>query len=176
MIQRSVLCIVSLVIARAFADNAFDIPVDSFQTLLSRPTFENKKRLRINWKEKMLTRPIWPISYNTYWRIWTQTTFVAGYTTPIRPYSVRVGAGNRLNGKLISVQSQVSRILTHAQKGALMPSLRNYILSHSSSTFEHNYGPLFPQPLLGIMSNSRSRSLVSTDQLFLGLCRRTARR
>lgn len=97
----SLFCIVSLVIARALADNAFDPPVDSLQTLLSRPVFDDRKRLKMKWKADMLNRPIWPISYNTYWRIWTQTTFVAGYPKPIRPYSLRVGAGNRLNGKSV---------------------------------------------------------------------------
>ncbi|KAJ0123520.1 Mitosis inhibitor protein kinase mik1 [Diaporthe amygdali] len=92
--QRGPLCIVTLVIARAIADNAFDPPVDSLQTLLSRPKFDNQKRLKIKWRHDILEQPIWPISYNTYWRIWTQTIFVAGkgvLTSALRNYIISQG-------------------------------------------------------------------------------------
>lgn len=88
----------SLVVARALADEAFDPPVDSAETLLSQPNLEGRQRIRFKWKKTVLDRPIFPLEYHMFGTLWNRTTLVAGYPEYIRPYSLRVGAGNRLDG------------------------------------------------------------------------------
>lgn len=106
LVRNRLLCPVSLVIARALADNAFDPPIDSMETLLTRPLFENCQRVRLQWKDTIRNKPIFPISYAQFSALWLRTTLVAGYPERIRPYSMRVGAGNRLDGMCSGSLSQ----------------------------------------------------------------------
>ncbi|KAF3763129.1 hypothetical protein M406DRAFT_331693 [Cryphonectria parasitica EP155] len=141
---KSLFCPVSLVIARALADQAFNVPTDSLDKLMSRPNLEDSKRLRFKWKDELLDRPIFPIDYHTFGALWNRTTLVAGYPERTRPYSLRVGAANRLDG-------------------VLEPALRNYILSHSSGIFQRSYqARQLRQNLLPILSPEAS----ADDDLF----------
>lgn len=53
------------------------------------------------WKESMLDEKIIPISYHQFWEIWNRCALVAGLRDEdkLRPYSLRVGTGGRLDGK-----------------------------------------------------------------------------
>lgn len=101
ILPRNLFCLVSVAVARALADNAFHTPVDSLGDLLSRPNLGSQRRLRVKWKDEILDRPIFPIDYPTFRHLWNRITFVAGYRESVRPYSLRVGAGNRLDGSYL---------------------------------------------------------------------------
>lgn len=89
----------SLLVATALADNAFEVPFDSFSTLLSRPRLEpGVNHFPLKWKDEMKNRSIVDISYDQYWQIWHRTVFVTGIRDGIRPYATRVGTGQRLDG------------------------------------------------------------------------------
>lgn len=93
------LCLLSLLVATALADNAFEVPFDSFETLLSRPRLEpGVNYLPLKWREEFQDRSIIDLSYNQYWTIWSKTVHVAGVREGLRPYATRVGAGQRLDG------------------------------------------------------------------------------
>lgn len=80
------------------ADNAFNPPVDSMGALLTQPLFEENRRVRLKWRQDIHDTPIFPLGDRQFSDIWLRTTLVAGYPERIRPYSLRVGAGNRLDG------------------------------------------------------------------------------
>lgn len=94
-------CPASLAIAQGLSEDAFDPPFGSAEELLKRPLMEkNIKSISLHWKEGLLEKEIFPMSYHEFWEIWKRTLLVAGYPETIRPYAVRVGAGSRLNGML----------------------------------------------------------------------------
>ncbi|KAK7735967.1 hypothetical protein SLS63_003485 [Diaporthe eres] len=116
-------CPASLVVAQGLSEDAFDPSFGSAEELLKRPLMEKGiKSVTLGWKEKLLEKEIFPISYRDFWEIWSRVLLVAGFPESLRPYAVRVGAGSRMNG-------------------ALTPALRNYILSHSNTMFERSYQP-----------------------------------
>ncbi|KAI3400990.1 hypothetical protein diail_1198 [Diaporthe ilicicola] len=116
LVPQKIFCPVSLVVARALADDAFYPSFDSVHSLLSRPNLEHTKCVPLKWKDDALDREIFPLTYNRFGELWRRTILVAGYPERIRPYSIRVGAGS---------------VFTHA--------LRNYILSHTSVVFGRSY-------------------------------------
>lgn len=94
-------CLLSLIIAQALADQAFDPGFQSFEEVLTRPKFEDGiDYIPLRWKEKMLGEPIFPIDYNRYASLWNRAWLVSGARDEVRPYSMRVGAGARIDGEL----------------------------------------------------------------------------
>lgn len=90
----------SLFTIRAIADNAFDAGFKSCHQVLSPPPLEKGVDfVPLKWKPTVLDQEIVPISYATFWQLWNRVYFVAGSRERKRPYSLRVGAGGRLNGK-----------------------------------------------------------------------------
>ncbi|KAI6317725.1 hypothetical protein MCOR34_003931 [Pyricularia oryzae] len=114
-------CLSTLLLSQAIADDAFAAS-DSITSLedLERP--REAKYVRLPWKKEMLDREIIQIDYATLLRLWKRLVDVAGCRDPMRPYSMRIGAGGRLDK-------------------AFKPAQRNYILSHSTSVFNKNYQP-----------------------------------
>jgi hypothetical protein len=94
----------SLVIARAIQMDALDLDVsyDSLRDLLQRPRLGNTDRVDIPWKESFLNEPLFPLKYADFWEIWHRCLYIIGSRKDIRPYSLRVGAGARMDGTLIS--------------------------------------------------------------------------
>jgi hypothetical protein len=90
----------SLVAARAIKDDAFKPSIDSIEALLRRPILEDVDYVPLKWKKAKLDQPIFPLTYATYHRLWHRTCIVAGLREEIRPYTLRVGAGARLDGTL----------------------------------------------------------------------------
>jgi hypothetical protein len=93
----------SLVIARAIQMDALDLDVsyDSLRDLLQRPRLGNTDRIDIPWKESFLNQPLFPLTYADFWAIWRRCLHVIGSRKDIRPYSLRVGAGARMDGTLL---------------------------------------------------------------------------
>lgn len=99
-------CPASLVLARGLSEDAFDPSFDSAEELSQRPKMEKDiNSVRLPWKEALLDKEIFPISYRQYFEIWSRVLLVAGFPELIRPYAVRVGAGSRLNGMLAPCDS-----------------------------------------------------------------------
>ncbi|KAI6612836.1 hypothetical protein MCOR14_011675, partial [Pyricularia oryzae] len=114
-------CLSTLLLSQAIADDAFAAS-DSITSLedLERP--REAKYVKLPWKKEMLDREIIQIDYATLLRLWKRLVDVAGCRDPMRPYSMRIGAGGRLDK-------------------AFKPAQRNYILSHSTFVFNKNYQP-----------------------------------
>jgi hypothetical protein len=96
------ICLLTTLIAQAVADQAFD-DTSSVDEIL-RPTHTlpegvNYTELRLKTNNNFLEKQLIPISYEVYSRIWNRANFVTGLRDVLRPYSVRVGAGGRLDGQ-----------------------------------------------------------------------------
>jgi hypothetical protein len=100
-IPYSPICLASIIAARAIKDDAFKVAFESVEALLSRPTLESVDFLPLDWKEEMLDRPIFNISDSTFSDLWHRTCLVSGLRVNPRFYTMRVGAGGRLDGKQI---------------------------------------------------------------------------
>ncbi|GKT94480.1 hypothetical protein Ct61P_12330 [Colletotrichum tofieldiae] len=96
------ICLLRSLIACALQAGAFEAGFDSFETLLKQPKLENVDYVPLRWKEGMAKKPIIPIKYYTFWRIWHRILFVMGCRSPFRPYSMRVGTNCRLDGRRIA--------------------------------------------------------------------------
>ena len=92
------ICLLSLILARAIKDDAFEASFKSAEELLDRPTLENVDYVKLNWKEDVKEKCIFPIKYGKFLDIWNRTSLVAGLRKRLRPYSMRVGAGGRIDG------------------------------------------------------------------------------
>lgn len=99
LIPYSPVCLASVIAARAIKDNAFKVGFDSVEALLSRPTLESVDFLPLDWKEEMLDCPIFHLSNGTFYDLWRRTCLVSGLREDPRFYTMRVGAGGRLDGK-----------------------------------------------------------------------------
>lgn len=112
IVPYKLVCLVSLFTVRAIADDAFETGFHSCNQVLYPPPLEKGiDFVPLKWKPEILDREIVPISYGTFLDTWNRAYFVAGSREKKRPYSPRVGAGSRLNGKVdLQVKGNVSRI------------------------------------------------------------------
>jgi len=92
-------CLLSFLVARALADNAFHAEYQTFEELLDRPLLERGiDYLPLPLKSDVLDRRIIPLGQEKLNAIWNRTVLVAGLRQSMKPYSLRVGAAGRLNG------------------------------------------------------------------------------
>ncbi|KAL2020080.1 hypothetical protein VTK56DRAFT_8884 [Thermocarpiscus australiensis] len=112
----------SLVITRAIQMDALDLDVSykSLRELLRRLRLSETGRIDIPWKKKFLNEPLFPLKYAEFSAIWNRCVHVIGSRKDIRLYSLRVGAGARMDDSLLS-------------------ALRNYVIGHSEAVFENDY-------------------------------------
>ena len=94
-----ILCLTGLFAARAIEDNAFKDEIATFHDLLHRPILEDVDYVPFKWKDDVLDRPIFPLGQTSLYNLLHRTLLVAGVRKPPRLYSLRVGAGARLDGK-----------------------------------------------------------------------------
>src|SRR5205814_1407922 len=85
--------------ARAIEDDAFEDDISTFHDLLHRPILEDRDYVPFKWKGHVLDKPIFPLLKQRLFDLWHRTLLVAGVRNPPRLYSLRVGAGARLDGK-----------------------------------------------------------------------------
>ncbi|KAL6794822.1 hypothetical protein GGI42DRAFT_128351 [Trichoderma sp. SZMC 28013] len=126
VVPYKLLCLVTLFTIKAISDNAFKAGFHSCdQVLRPGPLEKGVDFVRLEWKDEVLKedKKIVPISYNQFLDIWNRVHFVAGSREKKRPYSLRVGAGGRLDGSLTS-------------------AVRNYTLGNSTPVFERSYQPV----------------------------------
>lgn len=83
-----------IVAAQAIKDGVFDPPYHFWEDF-EKP--RDAEYAQLHWKKKMLDREIFALFYETERALWYRTFLVAGYRKPMRLYSIRVGAGVRLD-------------------------------------------------------------------------------
>lgn len=100
-------------VAQALHDNAFDVPYKSLHEILHRPNLENESTLQIRWKPSICGNCIIPITYASFWEAWRRTIIVSGMRdTALRPYALRVGVGQNLDGAVPYSMNPVGQLLT----------------------------------------------------------------
>lgn len=97
--------------------------------------------VKLAWRDSMLDESIIPICYNSYWRVWNRTMYVAGLRVEdgVRPYALRVGAGGKLDGTTYETDIERDAETNLFSTGTLSRAMANYIMSHSTEVFEHSY-------------------------------------
>ncbi|KAK6703652.1 hypothetical protein SNK04_013582 [Fusarium graminearum] len=109
------ICLLSHIVAMAYFKNAFSTE------------FTTPEK-----KDEMLDDRVFDIDYKSYLALWSRVILVGGLRTKPKPYSVRVGAGNRLDG-------------------ALTPAIRGYIFGNTDAVFRKSYIPVdISHDLMGI--------------------------
>lgn len=96
------ICILSLILSKAFANNAFHGEFRSLQELLpSNHQFANKDTNYepLAWREEMNSKKLIHLSYQRLLEIWTRCLLVMGVRRNVRLYSLRVGTAGKLDGK-----------------------------------------------------------------------------
>ncbi|KPM35006.1 hypothetical protein AK830_g11561 [Neonectria ditissima] len=96
IVPQPLLCVASLLVARAIKDKAFQVPFESLEDLLRQPHLDGVDYVPLAWREDILDEKIVPLKYHPFWGLWNRTFFVSGAREKMRPYSMRVGAGQRL--------------------------------------------------------------------------------
>lgn len=98
------LCLVTLLTARAIANNAFKAGYHSCkQVLRPGPLESGVDYVWLDWSDKVLKekKAIVLISYNKFLDVWNCVHFVVGSRERKRPYALRVGAGGWLDSRFI---------------------------------------------------------------------------
>lgn len=90
--------LVGVLAALGVSHDAFEPSFRSINELLSRPHLEHTDYLPLKWKDEVLEKPIIDLSYFLYWTLWNRIIHVCCLRTGLRPYSLRVGTGARLDG------------------------------------------------------------------------------
>ena len=116
----SLFCLTHLVLIVGIHFNAFKAGYKSVDEILHRPNLENVNYIHLEWREDFLNKPIFPMSYTTFWHNLQHVLLVAGFSTMARLYAFCVGA-------LI----EYNKSLTQAT--------RNFVASHTTKVYENNY-------------------------------------
>ena len=109
-----------LVAVRGIQAGAFEADYKLVNDLLHRPILEDVDYVLLKWKESILEKPIFPMSYAVFARILCRVLLRCWIPFLPRCYAFRVGAGAEFDGCLTS-------------------ALRNFIMSHSTDVYENNY-------------------------------------
>lgn len=100
----SAICLVTLLVAQALKDDAFEAGFESLEEIMTRPDTAALDTLPLHWKSGMADKHIVPLKYPVFSQIWHHSLHVAGLRDDNqRPYSLRVGDGGRLDGELIDL-------------------------------------------------------------------------
>ncbi|KAH7633844.1 hypothetical protein B0T09DRAFT_334751 [Sordaria sp. MPI-SDFR-AT-0083] len=138
MVPCQIVCLVTFVAIQALHDDAFETEFSSFDELLQRPNLEDVDCIELRWKDGMQEKPIFPLKYYRFLELWNRTWLVAGNRNTLRPYALRIGGGNKIDGSLTS-------------------AIRNHILSHNTKTFETSYQARhIPHNLMSFVFDSTS--------------------
>jgi hypothetical protein len=99
LIPSPMLCLYSLIAARALEDNAFLGNYKTVSELFSRPDLGDVDYIELPWKPgpDIMNRKVFPMSYVTYNNTWHRLCLAAGFRELPRLYALRVGAGARLD-------------------------------------------------------------------------------
>ncbi|KAG5793240.1 hypothetical protein H9Q69_007718 [Fusarium xylarioides] len=115
-------CLLTHIVAMAFFRNAFSTKFTSPEDILFPKPDSEVDYVPLSWKDELKDDPVFKLGYNLYWKLWHRVLLVGGLRENPRPYSVRVGAGNRLDGVLTS-------------------ALRGYVFGNTDAVFRKSYLP-----------------------------------
>lgn len=104
-------CLASLLVARVLHDKAFIVEFESLQAILDQLKMGDVDYIPLDWKEGFDKKPIIPIAYFKFKELWDQTLLAPGFRQSEQPYSMRVGAGARLNGMFLLNSSRLCYII-----------------------------------------------------------------
>jgi hypothetical protein len=90
-------CLGRLIVSRAIQDNAFDPGFADAEEFLTRPVLGDVDYIALKWKDEVLDRPVFGLSYRQFNDIWHRVCLVAGFRIEPRLYALRVGAGAKLD-------------------------------------------------------------------------------
>lgn len=98
-------CLGRLIVARAIQDDAFEAGYTDADEFLNKPALGDVDYIELPWKEEKLDDFIFQLSYRRFIEIWHRVCSAAGLREVPRLYSLRVGAGARLdqNRRLLPV-------------------------------------------------------------------------
>jgi len=99
LIPHALFCLTSLIAARAIQLDALKERFASVDELLRRPILEDVDYVRLEWKDEVKDKKVFPISSVLFDQLWQRTLVVAGSRKPPKPYALRIGTGGRLNGE-----------------------------------------------------------------------------
>ncbi|KAK3342329.1 hypothetical protein B0H65DRAFT_540038 [Neurospora tetraspora] len=99
MVPCQIVCLVTFVAIQALHDDAFETEFSSFDELLQRPNLEDVDCIELRWKDGMQEKPIFPLKYHKFLELWNRRWLVAGNRNTLRPYALRIGGGNKIDGK-----------------------------------------------------------------------------
>ena len=97
------LCLTTMFTIRAVRDNAFQAGYTTCDEVLNPGTLaDGTDFVELRWKDEFMSNDkyIMPMNYRRFLDIWNEVRIVAGCRSNLRPYSVRVGAVGRLDGKV----------------------------------------------------------------------------
>ncbi|CVK97728.1 uncharacterized protein FMAN_16010 [Fusarium mangiferae] len=115
-------CLLTHIVAMAFFRNAFSTKFTTPEDILFPKPDSEVDYVPLSWKDDIKDEPVFKLGYNLYWKLWHRVLLVGGLRENPRPYSVRVGAGNRLDGVLTS-------------------ALRGYVFGNTDAVFRKSYLP-----------------------------------
>lgn len=96
------LCILSLLLCKAFSDNAFFGGFRTLEELLPSEYQFSSRDVDYNpipWRKDILDKKIVPLTYHRFLDLWNRCLFVMGMRVNVRMYSLRVGTAGKLDGK-----------------------------------------------------------------------------
>jgi hypothetical protein len=91
------LCLLRLILSRALQDDAFVAGFKDYDQFMTQPDLGDVDYMQLKWKDDMLDRHIFPLSYQQFNDIWRRVGMMAGLRDLPRLYALRVGAGARLD-------------------------------------------------------------------------------
>ncbi|KAF9770092.1 hypothetical protein IL306_012399 [Fusarium sp. DS 682] len=115
-------CLLTHIVAMAFFKNAFSTNFTTPEEILYPKPDNEVDYVPLAWKDEIQDDLVFKLGYNLYWKLWHRVLLVGGLRENPRPYSVRVGAGNRLDG-------------------ALTPAIRSYVFGNTDAVFRKSYLP-----------------------------------
>jgi len=93
------ICLLSILLSRAFEDNAFEHGFRNIDELLSRPRLRKQQYIPVPFKSDRLEEPAFKMAYDSYRDFFQRVVQAAGFRDRVRPYALRVAAGNAFDGK-----------------------------------------------------------------------------
>lgn len=94
-----IFCLVSLLVSRALAENLFEAGYQTIDELLNLPAMEKGVDfIPLPLKESAKAKRAIPLGQEKLNEIWNRVVQCSGVRQSMRPYSLRVGAGGRLDG------------------------------------------------------------------------------
>lgn len=132
-----IVCLATFLAVQALHDDAFETEFSSFNDIFQSAKFENVDYIRLKWKSTINKEPMFTVTYEKYWDLWSQVWRVAGNRGPIRPYALSVGGENKIDGTYYAFNK--FRLNNKSVLGILTDAVRNHILGHNTKTFNNSY-------------------------------------